>query len=71
MSFTICSWRPLRAQDAVQQEPLGQVSEARVAGPQESGARDLERVVLRARLLRLQAVEQLRRKRRLRSASEP
>ena len=52
--------RPLGAEYAVQQEPLAQLGEMRVARPQERGARDLERVVLCARLLRLDAVEQLR-----------
>ncbi len=52
--------RALGAQDAVEDQALGQVCETGVAGPQERGAGDLERVVLGARLLRLQAVEELR-----------
>ncbi len=59
----IAAGRPLRAQDAVQQEALGQVGEARVACPQESSTGYLERVVLGARLLRLEAVEELRKTR--------
>ena len=37
-----CHRRALRAQDAVEKEALGKVREARVAGPQERGAGDLQ-----------------------------
>ena len=59
-AMTVTGRGALSAEDGIEEDALGQVREARVAGPQEGGARHLEHVVLRARLLRLQAVEQLR-----------